>query len=168
MRIEWDNNVPAEVRGAVEPLIDRYLWLLPPWVEQLGLFWREGDGDASAATTHWNHKYRWGRIVFHPIFLTGDEASRELWVIHELLHLTTGEMVLFVDNMLDRLRESVEPEWAADTLDEVWTGYVESATEDLAQAIYRRPRVEGGVSRLATPGSGDPHRPFGGGGTAGA
>lgn len=89
-RVVWRPSVPAEVRAAAEPMLGRWLWVLPPWLYELTVNWDEpqkGEAPGSAAVTEATEEYRFGAVSLRPEWLMETPAQRERHLLHELVHM---------------------------------------------------------------------------------
>ena len=134
LRIEW-NDVPAEIRTAVEPLIGAALFALPTWVAELNIFWSEeneiANGSACLSTTP-REEYRYVSMWVHPNFLSYDEAGRYRVVVHEFSHAILRPVVAIAEALIEQVPEALR-EYVKDELRRSHEG----ATQDLTEALVR-------------------------------
>jgi len=96
--IEWD-EVPDEVRGAIEPSIKEFLWLLPPWIQSLTLRYKLEL--SSIAESMVKKPYRFAVISVGPSFLLYKSDERREAIIHELIHIIFAGLQHTVEHIID-------------------------------------------------------------------
>lgn len=135
-RVVWEDP-PDEVREALEPMIDRWLGILPGWLYELHISFRPVQSDEPEADNLLSivvqPEYRKAYLTAFPMWLDLDAESRELDLVHELLHVHVQPIAALLDQMLERLvdRESVFYKWVQDEI----RGRVEGAVCDLVPIV---------------------------------
>lgn len=136
-RIEWNADVPDLVRKAVEPLLGRYLGLIPPWCVVRVVRGIPEEGDGTPAEIHVSQEYRAARLVIYPAFLECDPEYRETCIVHELLHIPTMAMKTAFHDLKAALNLEVEHPALSRWADEIMRQANEAATTDLTEALRR-------------------------------
>lgn len=132
--LNWCGDWPSEVRAAVEPHLHRWLVILPGWCAEVVVRWNPDCAEASMRT-HVRPEYRDTVLEVCPNWLEMNEASRELTVMHEMMHVAMGPLVNFTRNTI---RDLTEPDtMIRGVLDRACTEAFEGCVEDLARAARR-------------------------------
>lgn len=134
--IAWGAETPAEVRAAVEPILDRYRHLIPGWCRSLHVTYRDtGSEEGNILTTGASPEYRHGWINILPAWLGETGESRERAIVHELIHLPLTPMVQMVEDLLTRLLDEGGAPQFHGFAQEQWRRAFEGAVQDLAYSI---------------------------------
>jgi hypothetical protein len=132
MKPYWQGGVPDEVRGALEPILERWSGFLPTWCQEFRVDWAPGEEDLATVTIHWSN--RWAVLKVTPAWLSEDGRTREIAVVHELLHVFLEPLVMAGEHVFQSLpEEGGLVKLAAKVLKDGREG----AVEDLAQALWR-------------------------------
>ena len=127
-RIDWSPSVPMEVAGALAPILERWLFVVPSWCHVLRVVWDSGLGEHPAEVAA-QAEYRYAEVTFGPTWLNEDAGSREDQVVHELCHLLVVPISDFVD-------DAMEADAGGDAFKvEQWRRANESTVQDLTRAF---------------------------------
>ena len=129
--IEWDVAFPAEVKAAVEPMLKKYLHLVPRWCHTIHIDYKAEAEDGTAAENATDPEYRKATITFCAAWLDETPQARRRAVLHELLHIVLAPMARFTECVLD----GTSIEGTKKILDEQWRISYEGAVEDLTTAL---------------------------------
>lgn len=127
MRATWA-GVPQEIKDTAGPLLDKYAYLLPPWVRLLSVTYRadlEAFAEIESVT-----QYQRVNLTFGGQFLEAED--REWVVVHELVHTLLAP--------LERMWDEVEPlltKRNRGTADRMFENALEESVSGLAHAIRR-------------------------------
>jgi hypothetical protein len=132
IKIHYYEDVPREVRGAVDPLICEYLCVLPDWVQHLRVYYQT---EAGSCYIRVEYRYRELKLTVAPGFLVGDEAFRRNCILHEFAHAYTSPPC---DSATASLRHALgEDSPAFKIAEDALDLSSESMTEDLATLFKR-------------------------------
>jgi hypothetical protein len=81
----WEPDFPADLRVIVEPILLRWLPLLPTWCQEFRVRYR-GDNE-NTAQVNVSHRNRWAILTITGNWLDEPESEREESLIHELVHV---------------------------------------------------------------------------------
>lgn len=143
-RIRYAKDIPPEMLAAIKPYVERFAWMLPPWMQYIRVRYEDADGEGTAISTVCNHEYRWGDVTFYACWLEVDDEEREVDVMHDFLHLSTNPIHDHARNTIKALMgegELAEKFFAVEEerLRELHEGMV----QDLAHLIQEQmPRAE--------------------------
>lgn len=132
MILEWDPEFPPELKSALEPLVEKWTWILPPWVHELVLRYKS-EGKVTAST-HGYYKYRWQKVEFDTAFIMEEPIARERSVIHEFLHICFREQHDALDILLNHVPEETKS-LANDFLIAATEGVVQDLAEKLREKL---------------------------------
>ena len=130
-------GVQPDVAAILEPLLDRYAKLIPPWCQRV--FVRFDDSDSSGnntselATTYTSKTYRWATIRFHGAFLSDSEQERRVDVVHEILHISLSPAYEYAKQGVRDLAPNMQA--LSDHVQRQLTALHEQGVQDLALAI---------------------------------
>lgn len=128
-QIEWEPDIPDEIKEAIDPFLTEFLWLLPPWLQSLTLGYRCRQTDDAAITTV-NKSYRWAVVTIGSPYLLYNNEERRDAIIHEILHMVQAPLQHVVERLLKGDEESFEYKTYRDALECVIT--------DLAYLINKK------------------------------
>lgn len=131
--VVWKEDVPAEIKAALQPHLDRWLGHAPTWCHEVIVHWAGEASDGADLRCEPVQEYRWARVTVYGSFLSRSLRDRSESVLHEMLHIALAPSDLVVHSLLDVLKEKV-PElhaWA----NEQFRLAKESAVCDLTRAI---------------------------------
>jgi hypothetical protein len=105
VRVLYQDGVPLEVAGILQPLFDKWLKLVPTWCHEIEVSWNEPDETEQGVVLAIcpSVEYRRAEFAVFPKWLTEKKASREQAVVHELVHLLLAPLTEFYDDVIDRL-----------------------------------------------------------------
>lgn len=134
--VAWYPEVPADVRKSVEPILERWLWVVPTWCHDVRIKYAgdcEDPDDKSVATCEWSLPYRYARITIHGNWMgyTRD-VDRESAIVHELVHIALGPMS---DQFMALVQELDPPEKLASWAERTHDVSLEGAVVDLTRAL---------------------------------
>ena len=132
--INWRDSVPAEVRQAAEPIIDKWKHRLPHWLLEVCVYFTGNDGNNCSITTE--YEYRRAALFIHLGWLHGTERDREEDLVHEFAHVFLARPKATIDSLIDRLLEKdpVFQSWARDEIRRA----VEGTVCDITHIILHR------------------------------
>ena len=131
---------PPEVRSALRPILLRYLWLVPSWVQTLHVGWDDSPDNANAnMATSAQPEYRQGQLTVSPGWLGAVPAARRTDVIHELLHFPLAPVVIEHRDLTARLLDDGGAPQFHGYAQEQWRRVFEGCVQDLAAAIGLMP-----------------------------
>lgn len=81
----WHIPEGSPIRQALEPLVHKWLFVLPDWMDVVEIALAPGDATYSADMATWV-PYRMALERLTPDWLAAPPRERELTVIHEFLH----------------------------------------------------------------------------------
>jgi len=134
MKVEFRNHVPKEFQLAIEPIIERWKWLLPPWLHLL-VVTASSDQEPSLSITV-DYEYRWAYLYIHPGWIGGSDEMRERNLVHELMHIHLARIHNMIDDLANRTMEegSAFRQWAENE----WDKCFEATVTDLQHVIMER------------------------------
>jgi hypothetical protein len=142
--IKWHPQMPAEMREAIEPIVNQYYWLIPQWVYQFTISFYSTGNDASGKATNAlaqifvNDEYRSATLEVFADWLDGDEKTRRYNIVHELVHLYSCLPGNFFNRLMDSLYAENDRGPVYSMAKEEHSRLVEQATQDMAWAIINR------------------------------
>ena len=132
VNIVWD-KVPAEVKESLEPYLERYVPLLPTWVQEFECRWGPTSDARMAAKI--NYRNRWAVLLVTPHWLSDNEVERENSVRHEFIHILLAPLMEAVDLIIE---SNIEKDTPVHKLsDKTYRNAMEASVEDTARAIER-------------------------------
>lgn len=149
----WQEPMPVEVRQAIEPVLMRFLYLLPGWVYELRIGWDEEN--TSILRSNIVPEYRGGLLSVCPGFLRRTPEQRADDVVHEIVHYSLEPLRHVACDLVDEL-EKVKPgfkDWGTEAIRKA----VEGATCDVTALVFRA--AEQGRRESAEPVHGNGLRP---------
>lgn len=132
-RVEYDPKVPPEIQTAAEPMIRRWLHLLPTWCHDLYVMYDAASGNIAEMGS--DHEYRRATLVIGPEWLKDHPGGRHEAVRHEFCHVPLHPLTAWTKAMIDRL--AAEDERLAAWLLSEWQERIEGATCDVEMALRR-------------------------------
>lgn len=88
-KIYWAPELPPEIKSVVEPYIEEFKHMLPPWLSLFTIQYGRDNGTARNAT---KEEYRSSYVTFEAGFLDQPEWKRRADVLHEILHIVTDPL----------------------------------------------------------------------------
>lgn len=141
MRVEWSLEVPKETKRALNPLIMRYLDVLPPWCHTLKVLPASMDDTRSGEPLDYKmamvaeYQYRYAKMYVHNDWLVWSDYERELTVVHEFCHVINAPLIAFHDQLIAILEQ--KSPGAKAMLEVLQEAGMEAATEDTAMILWR-------------------------------
>lgn len=133
VRVEYDPKVPAEIERAVNPIVQRWLHLLPTWCHDLYVMYDAASINMGEMGS--DHEYRRATLVIGPEWLKEHEVGRDEVVRHEFCHVPLHPLTAWTKAMIDRL--AADDERLAEWLRSEWQERLEAATCDVEMALRR-------------------------------
>lgn len=128
--MEYRGDWPPEIREVVEPHVDEFSRLVPPWMPDLIVRWQTQDGD-EALQVMVNHVHRFMVVYVSPAWLNeGSEARRRAWA-HEMIHAHLEPMWDYLKGLV----RTYTPEVGRAFLEEQGEDHIERAVTDLSAII---------------------------------
>jgi hypothetical protein len=122
-------RIDTDLREAVEPLIERWGWLLPPWLATLHirpLDGTDGDDNETLADMDIDHyRYREVTLRVSSRILLEKEEDQSKAIVHEYMHACLAPIFTVINKL-----ELVSP------LPELLTEAEEQVVEDLVKRIW--------------------------------
>lgn len=120
IQIEWMADIPSLFLPQLKASVDKYLYILPFWVDKLLVMYDPNLSVSVVATFHTEKKYRWVQLQVGKGYVTGDDACRDADIRHELLHAVTQPQKDVFYQLVDALdlKETNKAlyEWATDAI----------------------------------------------------
>lgn len=130
LKVVWDKNMPPEIKNALRPIVDEWLYLVPTWCHFLK-FSYNAQGEFTMATSS-EPLYRRAFIVMGTGWLELGPNGRVHSLVHEILHISWEPVTETLESVL---AECVKDEAARNIIDREWRHRYEAAVEDLANAL---------------------------------
>lgn len=134
--ITWNKNILPEHKIEIESCVNRFLWLLPSWCAFLHINLFEQDSEDTTAMIFVNYDYRDCRIDFFAKWLIQDPKEKLFSTLHEILHAHTCLIANYARTTFDTLCPPNEADKFNKSIQEELRVRHESATQDLAIAIF--------------------------------
>lgn len=96
MIVAYSALIEQDVKDILEPIVDRYLFLLPGWLKRIEISFMVptiGGSESSAATTCTDKNYRWANVCINGTFLLSDAEERRKVIVHEFLHIALSNAI---------------------------------------------------------------------------
>lgn len=143
LTVAWDVTTPDDIRKVIEPILERWLWLVPSWCHELRVKFRNNPGDdelETVAKCEWHVQYRLAIITVEANWLTYTLAEdREKAIVHELVHVATGPLCDQFDQLLEHV---APPQKLGDWADARHGDALEGVVSDLTRALLAGARRE--------------------------
>lgn len=137
--IVWNRNVLSKNKKEIEKYLNTWLWLVPKWCQELhiALYPSSENGNNACETTS-DYEYRRIKIDFFTGWINERDEAKRMHIVHELIHGFIAPMADYASHTFDILAsEDNEPKLNQTVNDELRVRH-ESATQDLAFAIYKK------------------------------
>ena len=131
--VDWTDEVPPEVRAALEPLLDHYGKLWPMWMRELRIQYFPDRPQEMSINT--NYKYRCATLIPTGIWLTLGQRDREHAVLHEMAHTFWSPVDEVIENLLPGVLDAESPH--GKFAKGMFGQNLEAACQDLALTLYR-------------------------------
>jgi len=135
LRVDIDTEFPSEQAVEIDSIISKWLGILPSWLKELRITQAGSSEGDTVLTVVVRYRYRRAVIYVRPEWHQWGACDRKRYIIHELVHIATDELVSFSENTLGKLLSDDDP--AHKALMEVHAEKVEAMTEDLKYAFMR-------------------------------
>lgn len=132
IRIEYAPDVPSEYRDGLEPLINKWIHVLPSWVRRLRVDFSGDTGSVMSTCVY--EEYRKLVLMVHPPFLNVSQEDRELTVVHEFAHAIIAPVNEYTKRLIDDLTGG-EGEVLYERCRKEFIDRMESSVEDMAWAL---------------------------------
>lgn len=133
MKIVW-GEFPDDQREQLEPLIERYRYLLPDWLGRLDIEYDDGDeSEEYYAAAHTEYLYREATLYITPTFWSLDADGRAATVAHEAGHILLAPL----DREFSYLLGVLENDALYQTSKQRYAEAVEAVVSDLALTATR-------------------------------
>ena len=130
----WEPDFPEDVRAIAEPMLMRWLSLLPTWCQEFVVRYVGGEEDATLKIVI-NHRNRWALLKITGLWLGNPEADREKAIVHELIHVGLEPLHKAADRIVEQYAE--EGSSAHNLASVMLRDGLECSTDDLARSIVR-------------------------------
>ena len=141
-KIEISRSVPPATRAVVAPLVRKYRFMLPGWLNALSVrCWQnqnyDGESDDAAKTVaimkvDW--EYRQAALTIYPAFNDKAPSFQDLTIAHEFGHIINAPMETWGDTFIEN---AVADEGLRAFMKDDWRRMCEGAVEDMSAAIVR-------------------------------
>jgi hypothetical protein len=96
IRVIYPADMPQEVQAALDPLFDRWAWIVPRICDQIRVFYslehEDGDGEEVLGASETSSEYRVASLYFYPAWFCEQPISRERVFVHELCHIIVAPL----------------------------------------------------------------------------
>jgi len=133
MRTLWQPTLPEELRELVEPLLEGWRSIIPPWIECLTVDYDATPKENGVAGCVSQYGYRTASLVIFPAWLNETDYDREVAIVHELCHITTSPMYTIPENLLAQIPDAA----LRTTLTKAFEEAVEAVVCDLSIGYMR-------------------------------
>lgn len=139
LRVEWAEDFPKEVRGAVEPHLSASLDLVPRWLRGVFVHYdaEPGENPPPISITV-EADYGHAKLRVSPRFVESAEHERLALLEHEMLHISQWPMYDVVEDIVEHLKKDNEA--LAEWFDKQMNRAIERANCDLCDVLERRRR----------------------------
>lgn len=97
--LRWYPDVPHDIRAALQPLLERWAWLLPTWVHGVVVYYDANDSGSMHCSPA--QEYREFKLTVCAGWLVAEQEVREELVRHELLHTVVQPLPDMVTDLID-------------------------------------------------------------------
>lgn len=84
---DWSKDMPPEVRGALEPMLERYRRVWPRWLIRLGVAWKSTSERNAWAAIRTSYNNRDGQLWVFGDWLDLPADHRQQVILHEIGHM---------------------------------------------------------------------------------
>jgi len=145
VKINFEKNIPTEIRSAIEPLVNDLAWLIPGWCQYIDIRWQEENPQGAFMQCGTNYAYRWVSITVFPQWLMQEDSERKECLVHEIIHGLNAPLADWIREVIKTLApEETEGRLQTILMDEL-VQRNESFVQDMAFAISKMPRVDKAV-----------------------
>lgn len=136
VRVLYSDNVPVEIASALQPLLEKWSWLVPSICHEIEVFFDAEPEDAgNMMAVALSTEYRRATLFVYGAWLKERKVDRERCVVHELCHVATAQLAECADELVDRFAE--DPKLKAVLLENVRRA-CEGVVVDLTQALLEQ------------------------------
>ena len=133
IEINYEKDFPEEVKAIIDPLINEWKTLLPPWCQELIV--KYDPTRASNMAVQVNYRTRWAVLYVPGVWLKLDPTERVAAMLHEFAHILLRPLTSPIERIIeDTLEEKTTIRELADSM---YCDGEEAAVEDIAHAILR-------------------------------
>lgn len=131
--IRYEPDFPPDLRPIVEPVLNRWIGLVPTWCQEFIVRYDHRQDGRMATIT--DYPSRWVVLIVTPGWVGCVEAERENALVHELVHAGVEPLVSAARRVMENATDEGSPirNMAAALLEDG----MEASVEDLARAIVR-------------------------------
>lgn len=130
LKIAWDRNMPKEIRNALQPIVEKWAYLLPTWCHFMKVLYNIEAEFISQMTAE--PLYRRAFMMVGSGWLVLGHEGRIHSIVHELLHVPWEPVTETLEGILD---EYIKCEATRKIIEREWRHRYEAAVEDLANAL---------------------------------
>lgn len=136
--IEYSQSIPDEVLDVLKPLVEKWKYLIPTWCHVCYVnFIVDGNDEFVASNTNGtcstSEKYRSAYIDIYPQFISDDKESREVTILHEILHISLDYIYEYGRKVIDAALDDCG--YKDQTMQE-YEDRLECVVVDLTRSIY--------------------------------
>lgn len=132
--ITWEADIPEDIKAIAEPMLERWVWLVPTWCQEFTVRY-DPMYDAQMAVTN-NYRNRWAMLRMTGQWLGCPDSERELSLVHELIHVCLEPLVAPVSRIVGNLTKDGTKLRAM--ADKMFSDGLEAATQDLAHCFLKQ------------------------------
>lgn len=142
MKIVYDPNFPPSLVKIIRPFIEKYKFLHPSWCQKLTLIYNSESNSTQDGLSHCivnstSFMYREAALTFYPAFFVEEDAMEQM-IIHDLLHTFYGQLLDFVNDLIDAATKDENSDVLRDFLVSRATELNESGTQDLSHVLLNK------------------------------
>lgn len=141
VRVLYSDNVPVEITAALQPLLEKWSWIVPSICHEIEVFFDAEPEDAgNMMAVALSTEYRRATLFVYGAWLKERKVDRERCVVHELCHVATAQLAECADDMVERFGAE-DPKLKAVLLEQVrraCEGVVVDLTQSLLEQRKRR------------------------------
>lgn len=139
MNITWNKNIDNQHQSEIEKYLNPFLWLTPKWCQNIHInLWDSDESEGADITIKVNYEYRNIILHFYSCYFLRSDDDKQMEIIHELCHTFLGIIADYAQNSFDLLCPKNDAEKFNKHLQDELSVRHESATQDLAFAIYNK------------------------------
>jgi hypothetical protein len=141
-KIIYCASLPADIKADAKPLLTKYRFMLPAWLNTLAVIGWQNEGHADevpyyTAEVSVKWEYRQATLLFYPKWRQAKAQYKDATIAHELTHLLLAPLDAWVGNIIDN---AIDEDFA-EFLREDYRKMCEGATEDISQIIHAREKL---------------------------
>jgi hypothetical protein len=140
IRVLYDDGVPVEVAALLQPLVEKWSWIVPSICHELRVqFSSDADDEEAIMAVSLSPEYRAADLLVFPRWLTEKKSERERCVVHELCHIVVAPLTEFTYDVINR-GEKATREMLHEHHRRLFEGVVVDLTQSLLEQRKRKPR----------------------------